>query len=166
MVNKEANMTESKPRFVYVTYIACSPERVWEALTKPDMSEKYWFGYRVAADGKAGERMTAVNPAGRLAHDDPIIESDPPRRLVYGWKPLYKDMPDERPSRVTFVLEPFKGQTRLTVTHDEFDEGSRIFGMISKGWPAVLSSLKSFLETGKGLEPSWGDEERARSGGA
>jgi uncharacterized protein YndB with AHSA1/START domain len=154
----------SKPAFVYVTYVATSPEKVWQALTNPDFSEKYWFGYRVKADGKAGERMTAVNPAGRLAHDDPILESDPPRRLVYGWKPLYKDMPDERPSRVSFVLEPFKGQTRLTVTHDEFDDGSKIFGMISKGWPAVLSSLKSFLETGKGLEPSWGEEERKRAG--
>ena len=156
----------SKPTFVYVTYIAASPERVWEALTRPDLSEKYWFGYRVTAGGKAGERMTAVNPAGRLAHDDPIIESDPPRKLVYGWKPLYKDMPDERPSRVTFLLEPFKGQTRLTVTHDEFEDGSRIFGMISKGWPAVLSSLKSFLEMGRGLEPSWGEEERKRAGEA
>ncbi|HEV2628644.1 MAG TPA: SRPBCC family protein [Pseudolabrys sp.] len=156
----------SKPTFVYVTYIAASPERVWEALTRPEMTEKYWFGYRVTADGKAGERMTAVNPAGRLAHDDPIIESDPPRKLVYGWKPLYKDMPDERPSRVTFLLEPFKGQTRLTVTHDEFEDGSRIFGMISKGWPAVLSSLKSFLEMGRGLEPSWGEEERKRAGEA
>ena len=156
----------SKPTFVYVTYIAASPERVWEALTRPDLTEKYWFGYRVTAGGKAGERMTAVNPAGRLAHDDPIIESDPPRKLVYGWKPLYKDMPDERPSRVTFLLEPFKGQTRLTVTHDEFEDGSRIFGMISKGWPAVLSSLKSFLEMGRGLEPSWGEEERKRAGEA
>lgn len=156
----------SKPTFVYVTYIAAPPERVWEALTRPEMTEKYWFGYRVSADGKAGERMTAVNPAGRLAHDDPIIESDPPRKLVYGWKPLYKDMPDERPSRVTFLLESFKGQTRLTVTHDEFEDGSRIFGMISKGWPAVLSSLKSFLEMGRGLEPSWGEEERKRAGEA
>jgi uncharacterized protein YndB with AHSA1/START domain len=159
-------MTANKPQFVYVTYIAAPPERVWEALTKPDISENYWFGYRVTADGRPGQRMTAVNPAGRLAHDDPIIESDPPKKLVYGWKPLYKDMPAERPSRVTFLLEPFKGQTRLTVTHDDFDEGSKIFGMISKGWPAVLSSLKSYLETGRGLEPSWGEEERKRSGEA
>jgi len=159
-------MSANKPTFVYVTYIAASPERVWEALTQSEMSEKYWFGYRVDASGKAGERMTAVNPAGRLAHDDPIIESDPPRKLVYGWKPLYRDMPEERPSRVTFLLEPFKGQTRLTVTHDEFDEGSKIFGMISNGWPAVLSSLKSFLETGRGLESSWGEAERKRAGEA
>ena len=156
----------SKPVFVYVTYIAAPPERVFEALTKPDISEKFWFGYRVTADGKAGARMTAFDPAGRQVHDDPIIESDPPRRLVYGWKSLYKDLPDERPSRVTFVLEPLKDQTRLTVTHDDFDDGSRMFEMISKGWPAVLSSLKSFLEMGRGLEPSWGEEERKRAGEA
>jgi uncharacterized protein YndB with AHSA1/START domain len=89
----------------------------------------------------------------------PFWKSDPPRRLVYGWKPLSKDLPHERSSRVTFELKPIKGQTRLTVTHD-FDEGSRIFEMISSGWPAVLSSLKSFLETGKGLEPTWVEEEK------
>ena len=146
-----------KPKFVYVTYIAAPPEKVWDALTSGDVTEKYWFGYRVAADGKPGDFMTAKSPAGELAHSDPIVESDPPRRLVYGWKPLLKHMPDERASRVTFELTPFKGQTRLTVVHDEFDEGSRIFSMISDGWPAVLSSLKSFLETGRALEPSWGE---------
>jgi hypothetical protein len=67
----------------------------------------------------------------------------------------------ERPSRVTFELTSLKDQTRLTVTHDEFDEGSKIFGLISKGWPAVLSSLKSFVETGRGLQPSF-EEETAR----
>lgn len=154
---------DAKPSFVYVTYIAASPDKVWAALTKPDISEKYWFGYRVTADGGKGGRMTARNPAGKLAHDDPIIESDPPKKLVYAWKPLYRDMADERPSRVTFTLEPFKGQTRLTVVHDEFDDGSLIFPMISAGWPAVLSSLKSFLETGRGLEPSWNEEAQARA---
>ena len=152
----------SKPKFVYVLYIASSQEKVWQALTDPDMTEQYWFGYRVAAGGKAGERMTAVSPAGKLAHDDPILESDPPRRLVYAWQPLYKDMQGERPSRVAFELEPFKGHTKLTIVHDEFDDGSKIFGMISKGWPAVLSSMKSFLETGHGLPPSWGEEPQAR----
>ena len=153
----------SKPKFVYVTYIRATPEKVWEALTKANLTEKYWFGYRVSAEGKPGDYMTAVNPAGRQAHHDPILESDPPRRLVYAWKPLYKDLPQEPPSRVSFELEPAKGQTRLIVTHDEFSEGSKIFEMISKGWPAVLSSLKSFLETGRGLEPSWNEEETKRA---
>jgi uncharacterized protein YndB with AHSA1/START domain len=157
-----------KPKFVYVSYIAAPPEKVWEALTKPDISEKYWFGYRVAADGKPGDYMTATSPAGNLSHRDPIIESDPPRRLVYGWKALEKDKPDERPSRVTFELAPFKGHTRLTVIHDEFDDGSRIFEMISQGWPAVLSSLKSLLETGRGLDPSWSEagQKHAAEAGA
>lgn len=155
----------NKPAFVYVTYIAAAPDKVWQALTKPDLTEQYWFGYRVKADGKAGDRMTAVSPAGQEAHNDPIIESDPPRKLVYGWQPLFKDMQGERPSRVTFELEAYKDQTRLTVVHDEFDDGSKIFGMISKGWPAVLSSLKSFLETGRGLQPSWdGDVGKCGAG--
>jgi uncharacterized protein YndB with AHSA1/START domain len=123
-------------------------------------TEKYWFGYRVSADGKPGDHMTAISPAGQQAHRDPILESDPPWRLVYGWKPLYKDLPHERPSRVTFELKAIKGQTRLTVTHDDFNEDSKIFEMISSGWPAVLSSLKSFLETGQGLEPTWVEEEK------
>jgi uncharacterized protein YndB with AHSA1/START domain len=150
----------SKPKFVYVTFIRATPEKVWEALTRADLTEKYWFGYRVSAEGKPGDHMTAMSPAGQKAHDDPILESDPPRRLVYGWKPLYKDVPNERASSVTFELKSIKGQTRLTVTHDDFDEGSRIFEMISSGWPAVLSSLKSFLETGQGLEPTWVEEEK------
>jgi uncharacterized protein YndB with AHSA1/START domain len=150
----------SKPKFVYVTFIRATPEKVREAITRADLTEKYWFGYRVSAEGKPGDHMTAMSPAGQKAHDDPILESDPPRRLVYGWKPLYKDVPNERASRVTFELKSIKGQTRLTVTHDDFDEGSRIFEMISSGWPAVLSSLKSFLETGQGLEPTWVEEEK------
>ena len=67
----------TKPVFVYVTYIAAPPERVWEALTKPELSEKFWFGYRVTADGKAGARMTAFDPAGRQVHDDPLQVRDP-----------------------------------------------------------------------------------------
>ncbi|HEX3439665.1 MAG TPA: SRPBCC family protein, partial [Pseudolabrys sp.] len=154
----------SRPTFVYVIYIAAPPEQVWQALTDGDISEKYWFGFRVTASGKVGDTMTARSPSGKEVHRDPILESDPPRRLSYAWQPLYDEMKGERPSRVTFELEPFKGQTKLTVVHDEFDEGSKIFGMISKGWPAVLSSMKSFLETGKGLEPSWGEDERKRAG--
>jgi uncharacterized protein YndB with AHSA1/START domain len=64
-------MTDN-PKFVYVTYIAAPPQRVWDALTKPEISETYWFGYRVAADGKPGDYMTATNPAGNLSHRDPI----------------------------------------------------------------------------------------------
>ena len=69
----------------------------------------------------------------------------------------------ERPSRVTFELEPFKGQVQLTIVHDDFDPGSKMFDSISSGWPAVLSSLKSLLETGRALDPWWYDEESKRA---
>jgi uncharacterized protein YndB with AHSA1/START domain len=145
-----------KPRFVYVSYIAASPEKVWQALTDPNMTEKYWYGFRIAASAKAGEYMTATDPSGKVVHRDPIIESDPPRRLVYGWQPLYDDLKHERPSRVTFEITPIKDHVRLTVVHDEFDAGSVVFEKIQQGWPAVLSSLKSYLETGRSLsEPPW-----------
>jgi uncharacterized protein YndB with AHSA1/START domain len=154
-----------KPKFVYVTYIASTPEKVWQALTDPVMTERYWFGYRVAADGKVGEHMTARNPAGKEVHRDVILESDPPRRLSYAWRSLTDEFKDERPSRVTFDLAPFRGQVRLTIVHDDFDPGSKMFDSISKGWPAVLSSMKSFLETGRALDPWWSDEDSKRAAG-
>jgi uncharacterized protein YndB with AHSA1/START domain len=140
-----------KPKFVYVTYIASTPEKVWQALTEPDMTEQYWFGFRVAANGEVGEHMTARDPAGKEVHRDVILASEPPRRLSYAWRPLYDEFKHERPSRVTIEITPLKDQVRLTVTHDDFDAGSVVFEKISEGWPGVLSSLKSYLETGRGL---------------
>jgi uncharacterized protein YndB with AHSA1/START domain len=141
----------SKPSFVYVTYIRSTPEQVWQALTDPNVTERYWYGYRVAADGKAGEHMTAIDPAGKEVHHDVILVSDPPRRLSYAWRPLYDEYKHERPSRVTIDITPLKDQVRLTVVHDDFDEGSVVLEKIKGGWPAVLSSLKTYLETGRAL---------------
>jgi uncharacterized protein YndB with AHSA1/START domain len=152
----------SKPSFLYVLYIASTPEKVWQALTDPNMTEQYWFGYRISAHGKAGDPVTAVSPKGKEVHRDVLLESDPPRRLSYSWHPLYKEMQDERPSRVTFTIEPFKNQARLTIVHDDFEEGSKVYESIKGGWSAVLSSLKSFLESGRGLEPSWSEEDQKR----
>jgi uncharacterized protein YndB with AHSA1/START domain len=148
-----------KPTFVYVTYIATSPEKLWQALTDPLLTEQYWFGFRVDARGKAGDRMTALSPGGAQVHDDKILVSDPPRRLVYEWRSLYEEFKDERASRVTFEIEPKKDQVKLTVTHDDFEIDSAMFPRISEGWPAVLSSLKTFLETGHGLAPSWNEDQ-------
>jgi uncharacterized protein YndB with AHSA1/START domain len=79
----------NKPKFVYVTYIASTPEQVWRALTDPTVTQKYWYGFRVAANGKAGEHMTAIDPDGKEVHRDVILVSDPPCRLAYAWRPLY-----------------------------------------------------------------------------
>jgi uncharacterized protein YndB with AHSA1/START domain len=146
-----------KPKFVYVIYIAATPDRVWQALTDPDQTEKYWFGFRVTANGKAGAAFIARNPGGEDFDKGVILESDPPRRLSCTWRPQHDNDRHERPSRVTFDLAPLRGQVRLTIVHDDFDEGSKAFESISKGWPAVLSSLKSFLETGRALEMSTSD---------
>ncbi len=151
----------SKPSFVYVTYIATTPEKLWQALTDPATTEKYWFGFRIDARGKVGDHMVAHAPSGKEVHNDPILVSDPPKKLVYEWNPQLEDQKGERPSRVTFDLEPLKEQVKLTVTHEEFDVGSRVFPKISMGWPAVLSSLKSWLETGKALQSNWAVKEPA-----
>ena len=150
----------TKPSFVYVTHSAATPNKLWHALTDPQFTEQYWFGFRVDARGKAGERVTALSPNGARVHDDKILLSDPPRRLVYEWKSLYEEFKDERASRVTFEIEPKQNHVKLTVMHDDFDIGSKIFPRISDGWPAVLSSLKSFLETGQSLAPSCNEDQR------
>ena len=143
-----------KPKFVYVVYIASTAEKVWQALTDPKMTEQYWFGYQISSDWKVGSRYTA-GMAGAPPFDKGIVlECDPPRRLSYTWHPQYEAFLHERHSRVTFELVQLDSQVQLTVTHDEFDEGSKVFESISGGWPRVLSSLKSLLETGRGLPRS------------
>jgi uncharacterized protein YndB with AHSA1/START domain len=143
-----------KPKFVYVIYIASTPDKVWQALTDPEQTETYWFGYRVTMSGMAGAPFIARSPGGEDFDKGVILESDPPRRLACTWRPQHDNDKHERPSRVTFDLVPLRGQVRLTIVHDDFDDGSKAFESISKGWPAVLSSLKSFLETGRALDMS------------
>jgi uncharacterized protein YndB with AHSA1/START domain len=149
----------SKPKFAYVIYIASTPEKVFKALTDAELTAQYWFGYSLQSDWKVGSHFTATKDGGAPADHGVILENDPPRRLAYTWAPQYKAFAGERPSRVTFDLVAFEGQVQLTIVHDDFDEGSKAFESISGGWPKVLSSLKSFLETGKGLAPSWTDED-------
>src|SRR5271156_4691785 len=99
----------SKPSFVYVIYIASTREKVFAALTDPETTVQYWFGFRVAADGKVGAPFTLRSPDGQKFHKGVILESDPPRRLSYTWNPQYDDVKHERPSRVTFDLAPLRG---------------------------------------------------------
>jgi len=149
--SEETPVTE-KPSYVYVTYIESTPERVWEALTDPDLTEQYWTRRNEADSWDVGSRWTHVRPDG--SGDDgggTVLESDPPRRLVFDWGTL--DEEDPHLSRVSFDIEPHGDIVRLTVTHEDlFDEVA--FRNISHGWPAVLSNLKSLLETGRVLADS------------
>jgi uncharacterized protein YndB with AHSA1/START domain len=141
----------SKPEFVYVSYIATTPEKLWHALTAPEFTTRYWFGVRLESDWKVGSRFTMVRD-GAVCDAGEVLEYDPPRRLSYSFVNLSEQFSGERPARATFVLEPFGQLVKLTLTHDGFDDGSRMLPAISRGWPAILSSLKSILETGTPLD--------------
>ena len=140
-----------KPEFVYVTYIETTPEKLWHALTDGDFTERYWFGVRLKSDWKVGSRFSMMRDGAE--HDaGEVIEYDPPRRLSYTFVNLSEKYRGERPARATFVLEPYGEVVKLTLTHEDFDAGSKMLPAISKGWPAILSNLKSMLETGRTLE--------------
>jgi uncharacterized protein YndB with AHSA1/START domain len=134
---------------VFEIYIKTTPERLWEAITDPEMRRKYTFGIGVTSDWTVGSRYEGVTPA--LA--GPIIEGenlevDPPRRLVQNFRALWSDdVKREGTSRVTWEIEPVGDSCCLTVTHDQLREGanSAIYG----GWPMILSGLKTLLETGE-----------------
>jgi uncharacterized protein YndB with AHSA1/START domain len=138
----------SKPEFVYTTYIETTPEKLWQALTDGDFTERYWFGHRAASDWKVGSPYTFTAKDGHTIAGT-VQLSDPLRRLAYSWDSgCSADAKSERTSRVTFDIEPRGKVVKLTVTHDELDEGGKTLRDISGGWPMVIASLKSLLETG------------------
>jgi uncharacterized protein YndB with AHSA1/START domain len=139
-----------KPSFVYVTYIRSTREKVWQALTDSAIMPDYWFGHRIESDWKVGGPLRFYE-GDRLVHDDRVLACDPPALLSYSWKPLREAFAGETESRVTFTLEQAGDQVKLTMVHDDMMPGGKMLGAVSGGWPAVLSSLKSLLETGNAL---------------
>jgi uncharacterized protein YndB with AHSA1/START domain len=136
---------------VYQVFIKADPERIWEAITNPAFTEKYFYGARIE---NVGDRRKALGPNGELWGDEPITESEAPRRLAHGWRSLYDpELADEDPSRVTWEIEPQEGgYSKLTVTHDQLEGAPKTAASVSgEGWMMVLSGLKTLLETGKPL---------------
>jgi uncharacterized protein YndB with AHSA1/START domain len=143
----------SRPSFIYVTYINSTPEKVWQALTDPDFTRKYWVNHRNASDWKVGSewRHEDYDDASLVDIAGHVVESAPPRHLVLTWA-FPKDAKDpEKVSRVSFDIETYGDGVRLTVTHSELEPDSPMLSGISRGWPLVLSSLKTLLETGEPL---------------
>jgi len=141
----------SKPEFVYVTYIKTTPERLWEALTSSEFSRRYWFGTELRSDFKAGSPFALVVD-GKATDTGEILEADRPRRLCYTFKhELDDEMRKEGATKVAFTLKPHGDLVKLTLTHEGFAKDSKLLDGISKGWPAILSSLKSLLESGDAL---------------
>ena len=139
-----------RPRFVYVTYIRSTREKVWQALTDGAMTPHYWNGVRIESDWKVGSPLRFYE-GDQVIHDDRVLAYDPPSVLSYSWKPLRESFKDETESRVTFTLEQAGDQVRLTMVHDEMMPGGKMLDAVSGGWPAVLSGLKTLLETGTPL---------------
>lgn len=146
-------MSNAKTKFVYVTFIASTPEKVFAAITKPEIARQYW-GHENVSNWKAGSKWEHVrdNAERKVNIAGTVVENSPPKRLIITWAGPADFADSSKHSRVAFDLEPYDNMVRLTVTHDELLEGSDMLRGISKGWPVVLSSLKSLLETGKPLD--------------
>ena len=141
-------------RFVYVTYIRTTPEKLWEALTQPEFTRQYWASTWQESDWTPGSSWRAMIPDGRVADSGEIVEVDHPRRLVLTWQNQFvPGMKEEGHSRLTYELEPVPPATvKLTLTHEMDREKSQLIDAVSQGWPHLLASLKSLLETGEPLE--------------
>lgn len=138
----------SKPDYVYVTYIETTADKLWNALTSSEFTERFWFGYRATSDWKVGSPHCFVKNGSRAVQGEVLI-ADPPSKLAYSWDVVKEGHVREQVSRVTFDIEPFGSVVKLTVTHDNL--GPNTLRDISGGWPMVIASLKSFLETGREL---------------
>ncbi|SEG85887.1 Uncharacterized conserved protein YndB, AHSA1/START domain [Thermomonospora echinospora] len=156
-----------RPSFVYTTYIRTTPERLWQALTDPAFTRRYWGGTALRSDWRTGSPVLWQMGPGQEFRDmgQVVLEADPYRRLSYSWHHFqpehaelfgwteeeFAEQVKERRSKVTFDLEPAGEVVRLTVVHDDFDPGSEMLKAVSNGWPELLASLKTLLETGDPL---------------
>jgi uncharacterized protein YndB with AHSA1/START domain len=144
----------SKPSFVYVTYIRTTAEKLWQALISPEANRQYWFGAHQESGWKKGAPWKIVFADGRLADSGEIVDIDPLRRIVIKWR--NETMPEikaEGYTRCTITLEPQDALVKLTITHEAEREGQhKMIDAVQSGWPLILASLKSLLETGKALE--------------
>jgi uncharacterized protein YndB with AHSA1/START domain len=141
-------------RFVYVTYIRATPERLWAALTSPEFAQEYWRGARPEADWKVGGAWKLVFPDGRVADSGEIVAFEPTKRLQIRWRNEFMpELKAEGWSLCTMEIERDGEAVKLTVTHAIEREASKFIGAVSNGWPQILSNLKSLLETGSVILP-------------
>ncbi|HTX45439.1 MAG TPA: metalloregulator ArsR/SmtB family transcription factor [Solirubrobacteraceae bacterium] len=162
------NPTMQKPSFVYTTYIHTTPERLYQALTDPAFTKRYW-DVTFDTDWTVGSAMVWDNHGAII--DDPeqvVLEAEPGRRLSYTWHTFTPELGSaidvgaellaalaaEPRSKVTFDIEPAGDAVRLTVVHDDFEPGSKVAESVSGGWPIVIAKLKTLLETGETLNLS------------
>jgi uncharacterized protein YndB with AHSA1/START domain len=145
--------TQDKSTFVYVTYIRTTPEKLWDKLTLTGAPREFFWATVMTSDLKAGSPWKQEAPDGTLLDSGQVLEIDPPKKLVLSWNNHYKpEMKAEGEARMTYSIEPQDGMVKLTVLHEINVSDSKLIVGVSKGWPVILSSLKSLLETGEPLE--------------
>jgi uncharacterized protein YndB with AHSA1/START domain len=146
--NKERKM---KSKFVYVSYIKTTPEKLWHELVTPHSIKRWWGGgVNIKSDWTVGSSWAMSYEDGRAADAGEILQSNPLNRLVIKWRNEFNpEMKAEGFSRCTFELEPIDGAVKLTITHEMDVANSKFIEAVSGGWPLVLSNLKSLLETGE-----------------
>jgi len=141
-------------KFVYVTYIRTTQEKLWAALTTPETMRQYWFNMHQETDWKPGSPWKLVFPDGRVADAGEVLEFDPPNRLAVKWRNEFKpELKEEGYSKCIMELAQDGDVMKLTITHSIEREGAKIIEAVSGGWPKVLSNLKTLLETGESLPP-------------
>ena len=138
---------------VHVVHIRTTPERLWEALTQPELSRQYYYGTEIVSDLKVGSPLeyhqVGTDGARTTVITGKVLEADPPRRLVHTF--AFVGTPDE-PTRVTYELEPVGNLVKLTLTHEGFDGETETYKMVREGWTPIFDGLKTLLETGQPLE--------------
>jgi uncharacterized protein YndB with AHSA1/START domain len=147
-------VTEINTTQVYQVFIKATPEQIWEAITNPDFTQKYFYGSRVKSTFEVGSAYGGWSgDENQQLVDGEVLESDPPRRLATTWRALYDpETADEPHSRVSWEIEAQEGgYSKLTVVHDQLEESLKTAESVSGGWSFVLSGLKTVLETGEPL---------------
>jgi uncharacterized protein YndB with AHSA1/START domain len=142
-------------RFVYVTYIRTTPEKLWKALIDPEFTRQYWCETWQDCEWKPGATWRLMIPDGRVGDSGEVLEIEPERRLVLKWRNEFiPEMHAEGYSRMICELEQQGESVKLTIIHEIDKPGSKLIESVSNGWPFILASLKSLLETGESLEES------------
>lgn len=140
----------AESRFVYVTFIRTTPEKLWSALTDVKQMKEYWFGMQLKADWRTGAEWHMVFPDGRVADTGEILELERPKRIRLKWRNEFRpELKAEGFALCTIEIEPYGDAVRLSITHAIERAESKFIEAVSGGWPKVLSNLKSLLETGQ-----------------
>jgi uncharacterized protein YndB with AHSA1/START domain len=146
-------MMSASSRFVYVTYIRTTPAKLWQALRDPEFTRQYWVETWQDCAWEVGASWKLMIPDGRVGDAGEVLEIVPEKRLVLSWQNQFlPELKAEGFSRMTYELEPVGNSVKLTITHEMDKPDAKLIAGVSTGWPGIISSLKSLLETGESLE--------------